>query len=103
MRIAAIYPILKLCPDLTCWRVHPSQEHQNRANNNLYFHTGMRALNALECPLNKKDREIAIGLIKRRSVKNILNMALKKGNYKLALAEFKKSRHSLTELLKALN
>ena len=102
MRISAKYSIVKLYPELTWWRVHPDQEHQNRANNNLYYHTAMRALKATECPLNEKEVKDAIDQIKKRSIRNILNMAFKKGHFKLALVEFQKSNHKIADVLLAL-
>jgi hypothetical protein len=102
LRLAAQYPTLKLQPSLVWWRVHPNQEHQKRKNKNLNFHTNLRALLAEECPLNEEERKRAIALIRKRSVRNILNMGLKKGHIQLATEEYKKSKHTTMDFFKAL-
>lgn len=91
LRMAAIYPLVKMIPYLTWARAHDNQENvYNYYSAQLDYEIVMNALNSSNCPLSGEELNKAIYRIKKKYSRFILSKALKSGEWKESFRLYKK-------------
>jgi glycosyltransferase involved in cell wall biosynthesis len=106
LKLAAIYPIIKLEPGLVFWRSHSEQEYYYGINSNAYIAAAYKAyrnaLNAENCPLQKQDIKRITKRLQWKQARDILSVGFKKKNIKEAYEIYKKSDINFLILLSGI-
>lgn len=106
LRIVAQYPLVKLESGLVEWRRHDGQEFYFGMTHDIYVQKAypvyMSSLQAKNCPLNEEDIEIIIKRLQWKHARDILSIAFRKGNLKLAYSIFMETDFGFFKLLKGL-
>lgn len=95
LKIAAIYPVVRIQPNFFYYRIHNEQVLDKSCKIKTYaieaYKNGMNALKNSHCPLTNYEKKRAIKILKKRIIKVGLYQILRKGKLKLG-----------TEILKPL-
>ena len=104
LKIAAIYPIVKIQQGLVKWVRHNGQEYYL---GNKYHHyiritypLDIKSLHSASCPLKKEDVSKILLRLQWKHARDILMVAFKKRAIKTAYSIFKESNLSILQLLK---
>ena len=106
LRLSAVYPTLKLEPDLVIWRQHPLREFNYGMDSFSYlrltYPLDMECLSNSNCPLNQEEVERIKNRLQWKHSRDILSLAFKNKRLELALIIFKESDLSLSKLLSGI-
>lgn len=103
LKLASVYPTVKLQPGLVVWRQHPTQEYSVGNNSFSYlrltYPMDMSFLSSSGCPLNLEEIKKIKKRLQWKHARDILSLAFKKNKVKMALVIYKESGLSLFQLL----
>lgn len=106
LKIAAQYPIVKIQPDVVWWRVHENQEfdvgNKTFAYLRITYPVYMQALYSTQCPLEKNEIDKIVKRLQWKHARDILSLALVKGNLVLAFKIFREADFGLLQLIKGI-
>lgn len=106
LKLASMYPVVKIQPDVVWWRVHKGQEfdvgHQTFTYLRKSYPIYMLSLRSKNCPLNQTDIDKIIRRLQWKHARDILSLAFVKGKPLLAYAIFREADFGLRQLLKGL-
>jgi len=106
LKIVAQYPMVKIEPDLVTWRRHTRQEFYIGHKEHFYIEKlyliYLESLRAPKCPLNQSDVERIIKRLHWKHARDILKVAFRHGEFKVAIKIFKKTGLNWNQLVKGL-
>lgn len=103
LKMAAMYPVVKISPGLIWWRKHEGQEYSIGQKTNFYlennYFLAIQSLNSPACPLNWAEKNAAIDRLNKRFVRNTLRYAFLHSPWN-GLRLMRKSGLSCSEIVK---
>jgi len=106
LKLAAIYPIVKLEPDLVFWRIHPEQEYYYGSSTNAYIEIAYKvfrcALKSANCPLQVQDIKKINRRLQWKQARDILSIGFKKKNLSDAFRIYRNSDINFFTLLSGI-
>ncbi len=106
LKLASMYPIVKIEPGVVWWRVHEGQEydvgHKQHAYLRQSFPIFIRSLKAAGCPLKQTDVQRIIARLKWKHARDILRLAFVKKQPALAFKILRESGLGPIDFMKGL-
>lgn len=85
LKVAAIYPVVRVQPSFFYYRIHDSQVLNFNQKTKTYaiesYLNGIRALKNEQCPLKNNDKKIALRKLKRNVIKIGIYQIIRKGRF----------------------
>ena len=104
LRLSAIYPIVKIEPDVVFWRKHGKQEFNYGMNNFSYLRLAypvyMKSLQSKNCPLNGEDILAIKHRLQWKHARDIISLAFKTLHPAYAYLIYRESGINFIQLLK---
>jgi glycosyltransferase involved in cell wall biosynthesis len=104
LKIVALYPMVKIEPDLVLWRRHDSQEFNLGMKTDMYIRKAYQIyLNALQsdsCPLSEIDVKKIRQRLKWKHARDILSIAFRKNKFGMALQLFREADFGVNQLIR---
>lgn len=106
LKIAQLYPIVKIQDGLIFWRRHEGQEHDLGHSTNAYlimnYQMNAQYLSDKACPLSETERKIAVKKLNHRQGRNILSLALRRFKFRKANQVLINSGLPFVQLIKSI-
>ena len=106
LKLAAKWPVVRIAGALIFWRQHEGQEFISGSRTTGYLELMLpmyqEAFNKPECPLAESKKSAIIQYHKKIAARQIMKIALKKKNLKLALQFYKKLALAPTDFINAV-
>lgn len=106
LQLAALYPVVKIRPDVVWWRQHAGQEFEIGHKTYTYLRKAypiyVASLKSPNCPLQQEDVKRVLARLQWKHARDILSLAFAKRNPSLAWLIYREADFGFLQLLKGI-